>query len=169
MYKKSMSDESLRVRKIRPIRLVDLSSVKTINPPPSSPATTEPSPSTIHEHLARDSSGTDASNRLASASASGSNARCSARSNLTTTRAAQRQNRQASSKNSTGRGIVDSGISALMISRPLRAHPRSTVLAARTSWPMSGPSSMLVKVVDLVDLQPAPIRLWCLSGLVCSG
>jgi hypothetical protein len=90
----SMSHESRSARSTRPSGRVSSTSVNTMTPPPQSPASGVPSRRTSHQHSCRLCSGTEASRRPASSSASGRSASSWRRSSVATTRAAQRQNLQ---------------------------------------------------------------------------
>lgn len=136
----SMNGDSRSIRSAWAVCCVNWSSARSVTPPPSSPATRVQSRRTIHQHLPRLSSGTDASSRMASASSRGSNASCSNRSNLATTLAAQRQNLQSPSYSNTGRckrllaPTVDSEVSNILgllaFSRPLLNLLKNYLLAA---------------------------------------
>ena len=100
----SITGESRTARRTRPSGRVRRISARSITPPPRSPSTAVPSRSMSHQHSPRLSSGTEASKGPASSSPSGSSASSWWRSNLATTRADQRQNRQPPEKSKTGRG-----------------------------------------------------------------
>jgi hypothetical protein len=70
----SMSGAARTARSTRPSGRVSRTSTKSATPPPPSPGTRVPSRRTSHQHSPRASSGTDASRRPASSSASGSRA-----------------------------------------------------------------------------------------------